>query len=365
MEHFLISEASDQEAVVLGGFLFMVHARARYSDVVRIAAEPLLDICGGLGYVEAQAHSEHTKSGQGRARRRRIVPVVGSAFGVLGGPWAKRWLQARATEGLNAGTDGTLFPARSRDGWSRASADLAEANGVLRSWLVRFGVADSAVALHGTHACKARLLTWCAKAGLKSEHRRLLGGHAKPKEKMVLEYSRDALAGPLLSLVGVLGEVRAGVFNPDVDRSGRRGAFEPLAVRLGLATPWAEQEQEEEEIPDFEGSESSGGSGTPSGDEQEECEEDSVGEADVESELLDDGFVPLAVSMPPVLSGSTRRLFVHTRLRTLHASKEGDKEDVGRLACGVSKARTEEVESILAASFRNVCERCFRDGNIE
>jgi len=49
MEHALLTTGSNAEAVVLGGFLFMIFARARYTDVVRIAVEPTLTSWEGRG----------------------------------------------------------------------------------------------------------------------------------------------------------------------------------------------------------------------------------------------------------------------------------------------------------------------------
>ena len=53
---------------------------------------------------------------------------------------------------------------------------------------------------YSTRSARATLLSWAAKAGLPIETRRLLGGHADPNAKSALEYSRDALAGPLNEL---------------------------------------------------------------------------------------------------------------------------------------------------------------------
>ena len=47
------------------------------------------------------------------------------------------------------------------------------------------------------HSAMATLLSWAAKAGLSLGDRRSLGMHAKPGDLSALEYSRDALAGPL------------------------------------------------------------------------------------------------------------------------------------------------------------------------
>ena len=68
---------------------------------------------------------------------------------------------------------------------------------------------------------KATLLSWAAKFGLPPAIRRKLGGHAKPKEKSTIAYSRDELAGPLRQLKDVLEAVRLGRFDPDATRSGR------------------------------------------------------------------------------------------------------------------------------------------------
>ena len=42
---------------------------------------------------------------------------------------------------------------------------------------------------------KATALSWMAKAGLSEKARRMLGYHVKPKDKSLIIYSRDALAG--------------------------------------------------------------------------------------------------------------------------------------------------------------------------
>ena len=49
----------------------------------------------------------------------------------------------------------------------------------------------------------------------------MLGGHAKPKDMSMLEYSRDALAKPLTELSDVMMWIRTAQFDPDRTRSGR------------------------------------------------------------------------------------------------------------------------------------------------
>ena len=62
---------------------------------------------------------------------------------------------------------------------------------------MNIGVDKVGVVANSSHSSKATMLSWPAKSGAKMEGRRLLGGHAKPGQKVLLEYSRDALAGPL------------------------------------------------------------------------------------------------------------------------------------------------------------------------
>ena len=62
--------------------------------------------------------------------------------------------------------------------------------------------------------------------------RRLLGYHTKPRDRSLLEYSRDGMAGPLRDLCKVLLSVKSGVFRPDSTRSGRWGD-------VGRAEAWA------------------------------------------------------------------------------------------------------------------------------
>jgi len=198
---------------------------------------------------------------------------------------------------------------------------------------------------------------------------------------MVLEYSRDALAGTLESLNAVLSDIRSGSFNPDADRSGRRGCFGGLAARLGFDTPWQPKEtaeaEEHEEDPgeelgqdDFEDDlgeepgrdeESEGKTQytpSPSSSDPEELEEEpscSVSGAVPEPVLPEMAFVP---------SDGKRKLFVHSRLGTLHAALFGDASLDGRLFSGVEKKRAVPATCVMEGTFTQVCSRCFGDDQL-
>ena len=72
-----------------------------------------------------------------------------------------------------------------------------------------------------SHALKSTLLSWAANGGVPKFDRRMLGYHAKPGDKSMMEYSRDLLAEPLTELRRVMETVRDGTFQRDNTRSGR------------------------------------------------------------------------------------------------------------------------------------------------
>ena len=125
----------------------------------------------GRGYVEVPTPSDALKTGRVRRKRRRQVPFVGNALGVLGRPWAQEWLRLRKLHGLCGEADGSLMPAPERGGgWSRCSLEIAEANAWLVEFLTRVGRPLEERSAVGTHSCKATALSWAAKGGMKAEH---------------------------------------------------------------------------------------------------------------------------------------------------------------------------------------------------
>ena len=211
LEAYVYGEAHELEDRETAGFvLYVTMARIRAGDAARITQEPSLD-CGEQddGYAEAEAH--RGKTIRGRKRIRLSLPIVAFSKGVLL-PWAGTWLEVRKKLGLDAATDGALRMARGAGGhWvARVPATATEIGSDFRRILRQCGMEDDDLEGITSHSCKATLLSWAAKAGMKLEDRRLLRGHAKPGQKVPLEYSRDALAGPLERMRHVLGEIRAG-----------------------------------------------------------------------------------------------------------------------------------------------------------
>ncbi len=224
LEDGVFSAATDCDRVFSGFLCMAVHCRLRFLDAARIDAEPTIEGDGPTAFVEARCR---VHKGSNRPRARGLdLPAAGMAVGLTGEPWAEEWLNLRARMGLNAESDGALMLKPLASGvFSRKRITTTEGVIWMRELLMDGGITGQEAAVYGTHSCKATLLSWAAKSGMPKPDRRLLGGHAAPKDRSVLEYSRDALGEPLRKLSVLLDKVALGEFLPDASRSGRWPGF--------------------------------------------------------------------------------------------------------------------------------------------
>ena len=216
------TKGSDLRRILAGLVCFLVYTRSRCRDATKLQSEPKVDMANDVdGYIEVQAAA--VKTTRGYKKRRLGLPVAGPARGLSDSPWALPWLEARKKLYLTCDERGVLMPAKGPghsyvDGVAMTAPQFTE---ILQHLLVDVGVEPSVAKRFSSHSCKATVLSWAAKYGLTLQERRLLGGHAKPGDKTPLEYSRDALAGPLHAVNGMLADIRSGRFDPDSTRSGR------------------------------------------------------------------------------------------------------------------------------------------------
>ena len=229
LEEEVIHGEDPFEVNMVGFILFVLYSRSRCRDASAIECDPALDVicteAGTIGYSEATAST--TKTTRGMKRRRLGVPIVAPAVGLVhegGKSWAVAWTRARKAAQATAGAGRCLMPAIAPGGV--ASLDdvpmsAPQLTTVLRNALAKGRFPHEEVAEVSSHSLKATVLSWLAKAGVAKAARRLLGGHVKPGEKSVIEYSRDGLAGPLREIDRVLEMIRKGRFDPDATRSGR------------------------------------------------------------------------------------------------------------------------------------------------
>ena len=208
------------ERLLASSFLLMLYARARHSDMRRATA--------GTDFIQGFVELEVQDPKQSRASRRKrlMLPVVAPMMGIADRPWASAWQANRKHWRLAHEGDisqDPLLPEMSADGsLLPCNMGTARASSWLLALLARNDQVnpDSLLAI-STHSLKATLLSWAAKSGMEVLDRTILGYHSTGVNTSTLSYSRDAMAGPLRSLQGLLRAVRLKKFNPDDTRSGR------------------------------------------------------------------------------------------------------------------------------------------------
>ena len=159
----------------------------------RATREPVVEVApdSTFGFFELQLEKHKTR----RRSKGMLLPSSGSAFGVSGLPWAAAGKDLRSLLGMFAPADQCLMLGLGLDGrWGVARISTEEAATRLRMLLRQLGFERAALEGIGAHSLKVTLLSWLAKAGVDRGVRRILGGHVKPKDRSLVEYSRDELA---------------------------------------------------------------------------------------------------------------------------------------------------------------------------
>lgn len=223
LEEAVMNDPDPQINLVAGHIRFCIAARLRHSDAQRVVDEPFLDLNSDRtdGYIEAKGGDSKTASAN-KKRKKRWFPAVGHCFGLNGGNWGEVWLQRRSQAGFNVAVDGCLTRAPMvGGGFARRPLRSDEMAVWAAAILQRGGAAVLDGQAWGSHSARVTLLSWAAKFGLRNQVRRVLGGHAKPKDTSVLEYSRDAVAMAMRKLRKVELQIVSGAFRPDETRSGR------------------------------------------------------------------------------------------------------------------------------------------------
>ena len=212
------------DRVMAGYFLLLVYGRLRFSDGQRISGMRLELVhvdSVPVGFLECAA--ERTKTSLTLEKKVRHLPIAVPVQSLTQPSWLPIWDRLRADQGLMAsGQPGGNYPVMPSPavggGWSQSQLGVTPAGEWLRNLLRNTEtVGDIRVA---THSCKATLLSWCSKAGVNHDARRLLGYHSSAADKSMLVYSRDAMAQPLRLLIDVVNKVERGEFEPDLTRSG-------------------------------------------------------------------------------------------------------------------------------------------------
>ncbi|CAE7790531.1 SLC24A2 [Symbiodinium sp. CCMP2592] len=127
---------------------------------------------------------------------------------------------ASLTAGLAIKPNDPLLPCPSSNGsWKMIPLPCDQACSWLRS-LLGNAQSDPYLANVGTHSLKRTLLSWASKRGLPRELRALLGYHTSRASGAGSEliYESDAQSAPLRALSSMIDEVSSGAFKPDKPR---------------------------------------------------------------------------------------------------------------------------------------------------
>ena len=246
LEHFVVSDKGSgvPEAIVAGSALFALFGRARIGDLARCMLEPSKD---GDVYLETGLIAHKTA----RPGTSLSLLVVAPMLGITSTPWGGFWLEGRERACLRADRDGSLLPARGRDGaWVRARMLTQEFAAGLRVLLLKLGFGTEDIQGVGSHSLKATILSWMAKRGTDREVRRVLGYHIKPGDRVLEGYSRDSLSAPLREMLGVITESREGKFEPDNTRSGHIKSDAPAPPSSSASPCSTDDEVEEVDLTD-------------------------------------------------------------------------------------------------------------------
>ena len=219
LHHILNNDGDVWDRIFSGAVLFCTYARARWGDLMR-ASEVIADFdkSGKLCYLEARVGQHKTMNAQ--QHRHLFLPMVAPSIGVDNNNWSMTWIAVRKMVGLSFDEEARVMPAPRPDGSAGTRPlETQEAAAWLRL-LVQGSSEISSERRISSHSMKATILSYAAKRGMDIHLRMQLGYHSSPY-KMGLTYSRDGAAASVMAMEQLLGEIRAGYFDPDDTRSGR------------------------------------------------------------------------------------------------------------------------------------------------
>ena len=226
-------DATIEEKVASGFFLYMVYARARHSDA-QSSGMIQLDIEEGDDGVEGfvEASITRSKTSYSLERKTRYLPMSAPIHGLIQtDSWAVKWFEHMKTAKLPRGYGLPLLPSPSRSsGWNKIPLSAEASTAWLRHPLLKGGTDRKDLMSFGTHSLKATVLSWLAKRGVPREVRAALGYHAKAVDGTEVVYGRDNMASPLRTMIGVIQEVATGVFRPGATKSGMLLKSKPSAA---------------------------------------------------------------------------------------------------------------------------------------
>ena len=204
-----------------GCFLFMLFARARFSDMMNVTSLKMeaVRIDGTkVGFLETEVH--RSKTSFSMDRKVRLLPMSASIRGFMIEPWGEAWLQVMKDTGIQIGEGKPLLPGRTQDGWHTLPLSAEAGTHWLRT-LLRSGehFDPDRIPGIGTHSLKSTCLSWMSKWGSSPDVRRYMGYHVADKMSTMMIYGKDNTSAGLRELEKILESIRTQKFLPDAPRA--------------------------------------------------------------------------------------------------------------------------------------------------
>ena len=213
---------------LLGGILFAIFSRSRWSDlqfIDRMWLDQTEYNGEPFGFLEAR--TKFHKTSTGLAKKRRYMPLVCPVLGISGVQWIKHWLETFENFGvsLEQVPFGPVCRAPGTDG------ELCERGCTSDEITTFLNVLLKSESRATSHSLKHTTLSWSSSYGIDEQSRTLLGHHALPGSKALMVYSRDMLTRPLHLYCSMLVNIRRDHFRPDEARSSR--IIDLMKIRSG------------------------------------------------------------------------------------------------------------------------------------
>lgn len=184
---------------------------------------------GKSGFLEIS--TRYRKAARSAQQKALLLPIVISGAGLSEVEWIHTWIANRKESGLpvSGELNSAFMPAPAigdKISWLRRPLTAAEVTAILRGFLA---CQDENLT---SHSLKATTLSWCAKANVPREVRRILGRHSSSCESCC---SRDLSYGPVSTLGQVMKMVKDGIFFPDAVRSNYFPSGNPVHANMPVA----------------------------------------------------------------------------------------------------------------------------------
>eukprot|EP00435_Cladocopium_sp_Y103_P027056 s3870_g6.t1 len=245
LERLMVGQLDVVDKYMLGGVLFAIFSRSRWSDLQHIHRMWVdrNEFEGQLfGFIETE--TAFHKTATSLQKKMRFLPIVCPIFGITDTDWTAVWFQTFDNLQVDMGACpfGPICRAPGSDGAlckrSCTSGEISEfLNRILKT---REGERVS------SHSLKHTTLSWSSSYGIDEPSRTLLGHHELQGSKAMAVYSRDMLTRPLQFYCSMLANIRGDHFRPDESRTSRmldlmkiqkKDAEPPQAGQAVIPTP--------------------------------------------------------------------------------------------------------------------------------